>query len=221
MPIRPTRIDDCGASALSIRKMRVAGAAPSGAGSFGAAAPFAPPLRERRLQLGAQRLLGRVARDQQRRVVGPVVLVVEAAQVGGGQLLDRRFDARHRPAVGMLLAVEQARERQVRDRRRAVLAARDRGQQVVAHALELLGVEARVRDHVGEHRERGVQVLAQRRQADVRRIPGAAGRQRRAEGGDLVGDRERAAGLRPLVEHVGGQIGQARRGRAGSRRRRS
>ena len=41
MPMRPTRIDDCGASALSTRKMRVADAAPSGAGSFGAAPPFA------------------------------------------------------------------------------------------------------------------------------------------------------------------------------------
>jgi hypothetical protein len=41
MPIRPTRIDDCGASALSTRKMRVAGAAPSGAGSFGAAPALA------------------------------------------------------------------------------------------------------------------------------------------------------------------------------------
>ena len=208
MPTRPTRIDDCGASALSTRKMRVAGAAPSGAGSFGARPRSWPPLRERRLQLAAQRLLGRVAGDQQRRVVGPVVLVVEGAQIGGGQLLDRRLDAGHRPAVGVLLPEQQAGEGQVGHGRRAVLAARDRRQQVVAHPLELLGLEGRVHDDVGEQRQRRVQVLA-----SVDRLTFDASQvlpvdSVRAQRRDLLGDGERVARLRPLVEHVRGQVGQ-------------
>ena len=161
MPTRPTRIDDCGASALSMRKMRVAGEAPSGAGSLGAAtAPWRVHFANAASSFLAQRRLGRVAGDEQRGVVGPVVLVVEAAQVGGRQLLDRRLDAGHRPAVRVLLAEEQASEGQVGDRGRAVLAPRDRREQVVAHALELLGVEGRVHDDVGEDVQRAVQVPA-------------------------------------------------------------
>ena len=186
----------------------VAAAPPAGAGSFDAADALGLPLAERLLELALERGHGRVAGDEQRGVVRPVVLVVEATQVLGRDLLDRRLDARHRPAVGMLLAVQQAGHRQVGDGRRAVLAARDRGQQVVAHARELLGVERGVDDDVGEHGERGVQVPAQRRQADVGRVPGAAGRQRRAERRHLIGDGERAARLRPLVQHVRGQVGQ-------------
>ncbi len=57
-------------------------------------------------------------------------------------------------------------------------------------------------------RQRAVQVPGEGLQADVRGVPAAARRQRRAQGGELVGDLQGASGLRPLVEHAGAQLGE-------------
>ena len=84
-----------------------------------------------------------VADDQERRVVGTVVRAVERLQIGDGERLDRRRQSVRRRAVAMRRPEDDARERELNQRRRVVARLQQAGQALLAQAIELAGRERR------------------------------------------------------------------------------
>jgi hypothetical protein len=157
---------------------------------------------------GSRKLVGGdVADRDQRGVVRLEVRPVEPLQVGARDRLHRLLRPGERPAVGVLHAVEDHRVGTVGDRRPAVLQLNELGETLLADAVELLGREGGAQHDVGHERERAVELRGRRVQRHARGVPPAPGVQRDAEERLLVGDLERGAGGRSLVEQGGREVG--------------
>ena len=111
-----------------------------------------------------------VANDEDRRIVGTDPPVVKTDKVVAGDGLHPGFGARSGKwnAVGMVGSVKQGRKNSERKALRLSLFLGDAGQEDGALALDVLGLEGRVADNVGEKIERGGKVGLKRRQADRR-----------------------------------------------------
>ena len=175
------------------------------------------PGGEGRLELRPDLREGRVAHDDQRGVARLEPRLVPAHDVVARDLLDARrvAGAGQRDRVRVARPVDEARQNAERhaERLRALLL--DGRELLPLQTIQLLLREGGVEDHVGEDRERRVEVRLEGRERDGRRVEVGARAELGPEPLQLVADLERGARLRALVEHVAGEAGGAGRGLVG------
>ena len=196
------RICDCAASGLStmidlarleLRRRRHVGDERRHA--------FGLPRSERFLEHRHHRRGRDVADDQQRRVVGPVVRAIERLQIGDGERLDRRRQSVRRRAVAMRRPEDNARKRELNERRRVVARLQQAGQPFLLQSIELARRERGAQRDVGHQRQRIAELRHRDRQANRRIIKRAGRRQVGAEELERVGELERRPRAGAFIQH--------------------
>jgi hypothetical protein len=143
----------------------------------GAVLPAAKGLLEFR-----QHARGRdVADDNQMRVLRLVVRRIELTQIAHRHFAVRRLIAHRGCAVPMPRSEHQASERRRRQSRRVVSRLQQRRQPFLAQAIELRLAEGGPHHHIGEQRQRVVELRYRCLKPNTRRIVRAAGGESGAE----------------------------------------
>ncbi len=169
------------------------------------------PAAKRFFQLRQHFRQGGVAHHQQGGVVGLEPALVILDQVVTGNAQHRRFvtAARQRQTVGMLLAVDQARNHAQRHGRRIGFFPADGSELILAQAVQFLLFESRMQHHVGIHVERLRQGGLERVELHERTVEVVVAGDLGAQRFDFLADFCGVALLRAFVEHRQGQAGHA------------
>ena len=178
------------------------------------------PGGQHRLQLRLQRRLVEVARDDQRRVVRPVVGRVKSAHVVERDRVDRPLEPVDGLAVRVGVAEQGAIGDDVDDRLGLIAALHDARPPVVVNALPVSRLQPRAGQDVGGHRHRRAEGLARRLHRQLRAVASTPQPQIGAQLLQLRRDAQRVARARALVQHLGGDRRQPGASRADRRRRR-
>ena len=110
----------------------------------------------------------------------------------------------------MLVAVHNLREHVARDGVRLILGLREPHQRARAVALERGVRKGRVEQHVGEERQRRLELVPERREADRARFAAHVRENRSAEQLLRIRQLIRRSGFRPLAEHLRRKRGDAK-----------